>query len=61
MEDAGFLQTAITGWLPAGWPLRPSPWARRCRLPTVPFMPVFAPARLGRVRRRRIGVLVDAA
>ena len=31
MEDADFLQTAVTGCSPEGWPRRPLPWARRCR------------------------------
>ena len=58
MEDAGFLQMALTGRSPEGWP--PAvPLGAPLPAPTVPFMPVFASGALWPRRRRMI--LVDAA
>ena len=51
MEDAGFLQTAVTGWSSEGWPRRPSPWARRCRHRRCPSC---------RSSRRRLGLPAPA-
>ena len=62
LEDAGFLQTAVIGWLPEGWPLRPSALGAPLPAPTVPFMPVFAPAAVSWVPAAgAVVVLVDAA
>ena len=62
-EEAGFFLVALIGRSPEGWPRPPVvlavPWGAPLPAPTVPFMPVFAPA-LWPGARRRI-VLVDAA